>query len=69
MFSVKILFKKNGRFEKTCTAKHRVLHEKGIDCDNCSSDPLSCELDKKEHKILHSSKPAGLLNRLENPSE
>ena len=69
LFSVKILIKKNGRFEKSCTAKHRVLHQKGIDCTNCGKDPMTCEVDNREHKILHSSKSAGLLNKLGKPLE
>jgi hypothetical protein len=49
LLNVKVIFKKNGEFEKSCTAKHRLLKEKGIDCTNCSHDPLVCKRDDDEH--------------------
>lgn len=49
LLNIKAVFKKNGKLEKSCTAKHRLLREKGIECASCGSDPLTCGLDQKEH--------------------
>ncbi|MEA3497260.1 MAG: hypothetical protein U9R42_14630 [Bacteroidota bacterium] len=49
LFSLKILFKKKGRFDRSCTAKHRILHEKNLDCKSCNIGPMEHKLDEKEH--------------------
>lgn len=55
LLNIKMLFKKNGRLEKSCTAKHRVLHQKGLDgCTSCSKNPTECAIDEKEHhEFIH----------------
>ncbi len=56
LLNIKALFRKNGRLEKSCTAKHRLMHEKGIECSNCAADPTVCEQDNKEHdSFIHTN--------------
>lgn len=55
LLNIKAIFRKNGRLERSCTAKHRMMHEKGIECSNCAADPTVCDLDIKEHdSFIHS---------------
>ncbi len=50
LMNIKMFFKRNGKLEKSCTAKHRVLKSKGIeDCETCGQNPLECSLDNQEH--------------------
>ena len=49
LLNVKAFFKKNGKLEKSCTAKHRLLHAKGLDCEGCNKGPMQCSIDEKEH--------------------
>lgn len=50
LLNIKMFFKKKGKLEKSCTAKHRMMHQKGIDkCESCSNSPMECERDEKEH--------------------
>ncbi|MBC8342912.1 MAG: hypothetical protein ISR55_08705 [Bacteroidetes bacterium] len=53
LLNIKALFRKNGKLEKSCTSKHRLMHEKGLDCEGCEKGPMECDLDKREHQIHH----------------
>lgn len=50
LLNVKTILRKNGQMEKSCTAKHRMMNEKGISCESCGMDPLTCSIDDKEHE-------------------
>jgi hypothetical protein len=53
LLNIKAIFKKKGKLEKSCTAKHRLLHEKGLDCESCNKGPMQCSIDDKEHQTHH----------------
>ena len=61
LMNIKMFFKKNGKLEKSCTAKHTALSQKGIDsCVSCESSPMECGLDQKEHdQYIHKVSPLG----------
>jgi|GEM_PF-1988676 len=50
LLNIKTIFKKGGQLEKSCTAKHRMMDEKGINCESCGMDPMSCKQDNIEHQ-------------------
>ncbi|HPD66145.1 MAG TPA: hypothetical protein P5050_11315 [Bacteroidia bacterium] len=50
LLNVKTIFKKGGQMEKSCAAKHRMMDAKGISCESCGMDPMTCGLDDKEHE-------------------
>ncbi|MBT4729632.1 MAG: hypothetical protein HN921_09955 [Bacteroidetes bacterium] len=53
LLNIKAVFKKKGKLEKSCTAKHRLMHEKGLDCEGCNKGPMQCSIDDNEHKLHH----------------
>ncbi|GAA4851480.1 hypothetical protein [Algivirga pacifica] len=43
LMSVKLIFKKDGKFEGTCASQSPFLNPEGKTCSYCGKDPNLCE--------------------------
>lgn len=47
LMSVKLIFKKDGKFEGTCASQSPFLNPEGKTCSFCGNDPSECKNKKK----------------------
>ncbi|OHX66905.1 hypothetical protein [Flammeovirga pacifica] len=43
LMSVKLIFKKDGKFEGTCASQSPFLNPEGKSCSYCGKDPSKCK--------------------------